>query len=309
MIAECGGRRLRLNRRAGARLPGFRCYSAAMRGGWFLLVRCLPVAVVLSCSSPIHRRPDATAVDTIAAHPDTSTVPDLRLPGDTAWGVDGLTGNGCAKQTLYASHIPVRGTVVGPKVDGTICENGMGTSFLGPQDTDHQYYQGFSTTTWLNAPYSPNGRDMSQIYGFLMRKPTDAQSAVLSGDVGASAAAVGTYDSNGNCGYLDFEVTRPIPPGVICKAQFPPCDPGCEPEGELVLCRPANVRSIYSARPAASCREPDVPAQGSWVLTLSSVSPYIPSDTFLHHTTHGNLTATLINRADPSDSVVFDLDF
>jgi len=31
--------------------------------------------------------------------------------------------------------------------------------------------------------------------------------------------------------------------------------------------------------------------------------------TYLNYVTHGHLTATLVNEADPSDSVVLDLDF
>jgi hypothetical protein len=205
--------------------------------------------------------------------------------------------------------IPVRGTVRGPKVEGEVCDNGVGTYFLGPESGRPAYHQIFSSNTWLDAPYSPTGYDRSQVYGFLIRKPADAQSAGLSGWAGTEIAEVGTYDSATNCAYLDFEVTLPIPPDVFCTTPYAPCDPGCEGYGEMNICQPAHARLRYSARPPAGCMSYQDPPQGSWVLTLTSVSPYIPRDGFMHHETHGNLTATLVNSADPSDSVVLKLDF
>jgi hypothetical protein len=104
-------------------------------------------------------------------------------------------------------------------------------------------------------------------------------------------------------------VTLPIPPDVFCATEFGPCDPGCQGAGELMVCSPANPKLRYSARPSAVCGTSRDPAVGGWVLTLTSVSPYIAGSGYKHHENHGNLTATLINQADPSDSVVLNLDF
>jgi hypothetical protein len=250
---------------------------------------------------------DTAPIPDLRAPADTLPVPDLPAAADTAPGIDATPGAHCAEQTVHPLLMPVWGTVRGPTVEGEVCDNGVGTYFLGPED--HAYDQDFFTNTWLDAPYSPTGYDRSQIYGFRIRKPANAVSAQLWGGVYASAAEVGTYDSATNCGYLDFEVTLPVPPGVICTAEFPPCDPGCEGVGEMWVCMPAPGRLHYSARPSAVCGTDQDPPRGSWVLTETWVSDYIPHDGFLHHQTHGNLTATLVNLADPTDSVVLNLDF
>lgn len=271
------------------------------------------VAPALACSNPLPTRgpsdagtasPDARALQT-----DAIPAPDLRTPPTAPPATDVAPGRRCAKQSVDSLLVPVRGTVRGPTVEGELCENGMGTFFLDPSGPDGTYVQDFYTNTWLDAPYSPTGYDNSLVYGFLIHAPADANSATLTGWVGATAAEVGTYASTANCGYLDFEVTLPIPPGVVCTYEVGPCDPGCEGYGELFICAPAPARLRYSARPAVVCGTSQTPAQGSWVLTLTSVSPYIPREGYKHHDTHGNLTATLINQADPSDYVVLDLDF
>jgi hypothetical protein len=305
--------------------PNRRHGRAEQRHRWPALARCLLAVSALSCSSPMTSRrpsdgsvvqPDASATldmsspsDTGQVQPDTSSAFDLPSPSDTMQAVDGTLARRCAEQTVGSSLVPVRGTVRGPKVEGEICDNGVGTFFLGPNDIDHTYDQDFDTNTWLDAPYSPTGYDSSLVYGFFIRAPADAESAVLVGSVGAVAAEVGTYDSKTNCGSLDFEVTLPIPPGVVCTTEFGPCDPGCEGSGEMWVCLPANAKLHYAARPSAACSTRQDPAQGSWVLTLTSVSPYITGNGYKHHDTHGNLTATLVNQADPSDSVVLNLDF
>jgi hypothetical protein len=70
---------------------------------------------------------------------DTPAVPDLPAPADTAPGIDGTPTVGCAPQTVDLWMMPVRGTVRGPTVEGEVCDNGMGTYFLGPEDTeDHR---------------------------------------------------------------------------------------------------------------------------------------------------------------------------
>jgi hypothetical protein len=104
-------------------------------------------------------------------------------------------------------------------------------------------------------------------------------------------------------------VTLPIPPGTACTSPYPPCDPSCEPRGELVECVPAPARMRYWARSAATCGPVQDPPVGDWLLTVTSVSPLAVPYGYLHFQTHGHLTATLANRDDPSDSVVLNLDF
>ena len=217
----------------------------------------------------------------------------------------------CANQRLLVSDLfPVSGTVHGPKVDAVICNNGLGTYFLGssgdyspPLDD----YECFMTTDYTGAV--PRNSDGPGFYGFLLRAPADALSADLSGSTGASAPAVGTYDSATNCGSLDFTVTLPVPPGVVCTTQFGPCDPGCIGVGEMFVCEPANAYLQYRAGTAAACGSNQVPPQGDWQLTITSVSPLAVPNGNQHFQTHGHLTATLVNQDDPSDSVVLNLDF
>jgi hypothetical protein len=255
--------------------------------------------------------PDAGAVepDVRVVEPDTSPVPDVRGPPDTLLAVDGGAGNGCAEQRIDSLLIPVRGTVRGPKVEGEVCDSGMGTFFLDPVDANDSYSQDFFTSTWVNAPYSPTGYAGSGYYGFLMRMPADAQSAYFEGTLGVRAAEVGIYDSTTNCGSLDFEITLPIPSGVICTTEIAPCDPGCEGYGELWVCGPAHPRVRYSARSTVTCESSQSSDRGSWSLSLTSVSAYVPRDGYKHHDTHGHLDATLVNGEDPLDYVVLSLDF
>jgi hypothetical protein len=220
----------------------------------------------------------------------------------------------CANQVLDSLTIPVHGTVRGPKVDAEVCDNGLGTSFLGPQDTSPQdtslapYAQGYSTTTAITGDVLA-GSDGPGVYGFLLRAPADALFANLSGWTGASASAAGTYDSTTNCGWLDFDVTLPVPPDVVCTTQFGPCDPGCTGVGEMAVCEPANAMLHYQARPSATCQTNQDPPVGDWQLTITSVSPLAISNGYQHFQTHGHLTATLVNQADASDSVALNLDF
>jgi hypothetical protein len=247
--------------------------------------------------------------DTLSESKDAWPSPDLPIPPDSGQASEAAPGAGCAKQVLDSLLFPVRGTVRGPKVDGEVCDHGLGTFFLGPEDyLVTPYNQDFYTTTQISGavPYGSNGPG---VYGFLLRAPADAYSASLSGSAGASAPAVGTYDSTTNCGWLDFEVTLPVPPGVVCTSPYGPCDPGCEGVGEMVICEPAPAKMRYRARSAATCGAYQDPPQGDWQLTVTSVSPLAVPDGYLHFQTHGHLTATLINQDDPSDSVVLDLDF
>ena len=216
----------------------------------------------------------------------------------------------CAKQTVDSLLYPVSGTVHGPKVDGVVCENGLGTFFLGPNGSgsSSQYNQDFDTTTIFNDSTSPKDYNSPLVYGFLMREPVGVVSADLSGWAGASAAAVDSYASTMNCGRLDFVVRLPIPLGIVCPTEFSPCGSDCEPSGEMEICEPANPQIHYAARSAAYCGTQEAPL-GSWRLTLTSVARLPDATGYKQYETHGHLLATLINQADPSDSVDLALDF
>ena len=235
---------------------------------------------------------------------------DLPTQSDSGQAAEATPGPRCAKQVLDSLLIPVRGTVRGPRVDAESCDNGLGTFFIGPQEPNLiSYVEDFFTSDWLDSAL-PYGADNPGFFGFLLRAPADALSADLSGGIGVGAAAVGTYDSLTNCGGLDFKVTLPTPPDVVCSYDVGPCDPGCEPGGgEMMLCVPAPVTVLYQARSAASCGANQAPPAGNWQLAVTSVSPLAAPSGYLNFQTHGHLTATLVNLADASDSVVLNLDF
>lgn len=249
--------------------------------------------------------------DAGAQKQDSSPLPDLRTTADgagtsvdatadTAGNGDGRVEIRCAQTAVDSSLYPVRGTVRGPKVEADVCDNGVGTHFLDSALPAPNYEQIFYTDT---------GFDKSLAYGFLIHAPANARSATLTGWAGAQVAEVGTYDSTANCGTFDFEVTLPIPAGVRCPTPYFPCDPGCQGVGEMMICTPAPARLYYVGRSSLACASAPVPAQGSWTLTLTSVSPRPAAQNYWRHETHGNLKATLVNRDDPSDSVVLNLDF
>jgi hypothetical protein len=240
---------------------------------------------------------------------DALATVDLPAQPDSGQGSEATPAAQCATQVLDSVLFPVSGTVRGPRVDAEVCDNGLGTFFLGPQDYAPltPYEQDFFTTSVYGGAV-PRGSNGPGVYGFMLRAPADALSADLSGSTGASAPAVGTYDSATNCGELHFDVTLPIPPGVVCRSEFGPCDPGCEGYGEMFICEPANAMMHYQAGSAA-CGQTQYPSQGDWQLTITSVSALAVPDGYQHFQTHGHLTATLVNQGDPSDSVVLNLDF
>ena len=239
---------------------------------------------------------------------DASVTVDLFSHPDSGQTSEAMPAALCANQVLDSELFPVRGTVRGPRVDAEVCDNGLGTFFLGPMDYGAiPYDQEFFTTGGYPGAVPP-GSDGPGVYGFLLRAPADALSADLSGDTGASAPEVGTYDSATNCGSLNFDVTLPIPPGVVCTSIYGPCDPGCQGYGEDFICGPTPAMMRYQARSAA-CGSTQDPPQGDWQLTVASVSPLAVPNGYQHFQTHGHLTATLVNQDDPSDSVVLNLDF
>lgn len=235
----------------------------------------------------------------------------IDLPGqpDSDQASDATSAAQCANQVLDSLLVPVRGTVRGPRVDAEVCDNGLGTFFLGPMDYGAIPYDQEFFTTGVYTGAVPPGSYGPGVYGFLLRAPADALSADLRGSTGASAAKVGTYDSATNDGTLSFDVTLPIPPGVVCTSLRGPCDPGCEGYGEDFICGPAPARMHYRAQSVGTCGSCQDPPQGDWQLAVTSVSPLAVPDGYQHFQTHGHLTATLVNQDDPSDSVILNLDF
>ena len=258
---------------------------------------------------------DARAAAEAASSRDLGTAADSAGPlasevGDSLGGPAPLR---CASQSLVSSFLtPVRGTVRGPKVEGEVCDNGLGTAFFGPYNYSWMTYtQTFSTTEPPATELDKRGPDGASMYGFLLHRPDDALAGVLTGlGLAVPAAAPGSYDSTNNCSSLDFDVTLPIA-GAVCSNLYGPCDPGCEYNGgELPLCVPAHRMLHYHTQAGVDCGSYSLqPAQGRWVLTVANVIPLADPGNSLRYTVHGHLQATLVNREDPSDSVELSLDF
>ena len=270
---------------------------------WLVVALSISAASTGSCTGPSNRavgRDAAVTPDLQTESSDALVAADLPVTPDSRQATDVMLLAPCTDQTIGDNPIPVHGSIRGPKVDGVVSDNGLGTMFLGPDGTVSPYSQWFqSTVDSLGSPAND----------FLFDMPADVFSASLSGGTGTTSPEVGSYDSATNCGWLRFEVSLPIPPGVTCPNTYGPCGPDCEGVGEMVICEPAHPKLRYIALPAAQCSSYQDPAKGDWQLTLSSVCSHVVPGTYLNYVTHGHLTATLVNEADPSDSVVLDLDF
>jgi len=195
----------------------------------------------------------------------------------------------------------VSGTFHGSKLDGVVCENGLGTDFLSPGPAARPVY-----TQSFSMPSSPAG---DRLTNFQFNLPSEVSAAFFQAGIDTAFAAVGAYSSDQQCGSIRFEVQLPIPPGVFCPTLFGPCDPGCEGYGEMAICQPGHPRLIYLARTGASCATSQDIGIGDWRLTLASVVPHVVPGTLINYQTHGHLSATLVSEADSSDTVAVELDF
>lgn len=251
---------------------------------------------------------DAAGADGAMGGADARPIVDLPIAPDGPSPPDGPAASGCAAERLDGSRLPVRGTARGATVDGVVCQDGLGTAFEPQTGNLGLYAQTFDTT--MDPPLLLGlASSGGQPFGFAFSRPTDAQAGVVSGWVGAGADP-GTFDSGTACGWLDFEVTLPIPNGVVCPASYDRCGPDCSVQGELGLCMPKHATRRYGARTAApGCQGNQELALGGWQLTITSVAPAVDPGGLREFDSHGHLTATLVNEKDPSDTVVLDLVF
>jgi|SRR5688572_28707968 hypothetical protein len=207
----------------------------------------------------------------------------------------GAESGSCASQPVQAASNPVSGTVRGPWIDAVLRENGLRTHFLGPGGSAFSAYsQSFERVVDAGGAVADE---------FAVRMPSDVVTASLTGWAGTAASEVGAY-SELDCGWFSFEMTFPVPDGIVCPSQFANCRPDCEPSGELGLCVPASPKVRYTA--VSAC---EASAHGNWQLELTSVCPHPVSGTLINYQTHGQLTATLINELDASDRVAVNFEF
>lgn len=203
----------------------------------------------------------------------------------------------CASEATGPSSTAVTGSVRG-SVDGVLLEGGVTTRFLGPGSSAFSdYAQSFE------AGVDAGGK---LVNAFELRIPSDRVTASFTGLAGAAASELGVY-SELDCGWFRFEMTFPVPDGIVCPSFIGNCRPDCEPSGEAGVCMPAAPKVRYAAESA--CSDGAASARGSWQLELTSICPLPASGTLLNFQTHGRLTATLVNELDAADTIELELEF
>jgi hypothetical protein len=150
----------------------------------------------------------------------------------------------------------VTGTIRGAGVDATLSETGLVTTFGSDGSASSNYAQSFEPD------YDAAGKLVDE---FTFATPSQVVSASFSGWAGATAAAVGSYRSQG-CGAFVFEMAFPIPAGIVCPSKYGPCGSQCEGVGELAICQPAHPTRRYRAWREAPCFPPGAGGEGEWQL-------------------------------------------
>lgn len=167
--------------------------------------------------------------------------------------------------------VPVRGTVTGKGVDGTLCAGGiaaMAQDFTNP-DTGEivtaLVFIGPGTTTPRFQFEMPSGIDAANLEGRI--------------GIGSGHAEPGTFTNADSCGAFLFA--------------------GGTASGEILL--------LYSASAASNCESEGFIA-GSWSLTVDSLQPVPQDSAGTAYITHGELSLTMEGDV-PQDTVEVSLEF
>jgi hypothetical protein len=141
--------------------------------------------------------------------------------------------------------------------------------------------------------------------GVRFSSPANATGAELIGMVGVGAASPGTYAGGtaGNaCGSLTFCTYLPVPASVDCDGGTPSaCPAGCALEGPIMgpSCTPVTPEECYSAGGVSGCASDAQTPEGSWTLTLTSVTPYNgATGPGAYYVIHGTFSANMIGGDD-----------
>ena len=137
--------------------------------------------------------------------------------------------------------------------------------------------------------------------------PADALAGEVHIDIGLGAASSGTYDDTQTCGSVVLIADLPLPSTVTCATDAAvssdsDCPPGCASTGSFSgpACAPIEPTTTYAATASSDCVGDSTTPEGSWTLTLTSVTPELPdagSDGPSYYQVHGNLSATLTGQA------------
>ncbi len=206
---------------------------------------------------------------------------------------------------------PASGSITGPNIDVTF-DPINGDAYLehtpGSYAVAAGYWVSINASTPANSATSTN-----------FQKPTDATSGMLTVFVEVNSATSGTYSSTGlsRCSSAAYCAQLPIPSSVNCaNVTGSDCPAGCSLQGPVMgpNCQPVTPELCYSADGAMTCAGETPTPQGSWSLTLTSVTPCSdnpnPSTNITHYVVHGSFTANLVgDSTDATDTATLTMLF
>jgi len=177
-----------------------------------------------------------------------------------------------ASVEIFPPAVPVRGTVTGDAVNGTLCAGGIAAlaqDFANPDTgevTTLLSFSGPSGTTPRFELDTPSGVDAANLEGRI--------------GIGNGDPQPGTFTNDDSCGDFTFG--------------------GGSTNGDVLF--------LYSATAASNCDSTSIFKSGSWSLTVDALTP-VPEDTAgTAYIAHGHLDLT-VEQVSPRSTAVFDLEF
>jgi hypothetical protein len=222
---------------------------------------------------------------------------DAESPVDAGAGAD--AGYFCningAPDASFATW--VSGSIVGPGLDAVVNPGGA-HAYLERTPGSISVAAGFWLAVFSNLSLPASSTMTIQV-------PSDATGSLLTAFVAVSSPTPGTYTSSdlSTCSGIAFCAWLPVPASVDCAdGGETECPPGCALQGPVMAptCLPVAPELCFSAD-GTDCAGESLGAQGSWTVTLTSVTPCADnpaSDGDSLYVVHGSLTATLVGDAD-----------
>jgi len=192
------------------------------------------------------------------------------LPVDMGTGPEG-PWQCTASVPIELPAVPVRGTVTGDAVSGTLCSGGiaaMAQDFTNP-DTGE-----IVTALVFIGPGGTSPR-------FEFDTPSGVDTANLEGRIGIGSGnpQPGTFTNEDSCGSFFF---------------------GGGTADDILF--------LYTAAAASNCESPSIIRLGSWSLTIDSLTPVPQDSAGTAYITHGHLLLTVM-QSSPVESAEVELEF
>jgi hypothetical protein len=209
-----------------------------------------------------------------------------------------------ADATVAAPASPVSGSVIGARLRAALCSGGA-NAYVEVTPTSQTV---LSQTVLILSP-ATSGDPQTR---FDVQVPKQAVQGDLSGLLGMTGPAPGTYPSESSCGSVTVCVTLPLPADLVC-ASAGACPPGCALQGPVLgpICQPITPTLCYQAQAARYCALGTAVPRGSWSLALTSLDPYAPDSgaSLERFVAHGTLTAEVWNTDGSADSAQLSIVF